>query len=219
VASLRAVRVRSLGDEDGFSLLELLLSVVVFGFVLAAVLSMLDTTSSLSTRDQERPAAIQEARTGLASMVRELRQAYQVVSASPNRMEVLVRLNGVDKDVSYECDVAIPGSTLRRCYRRAATNGQPLPPLGQGKVVVDRLVNGTTADPVFCSLDADTNVCGPPDPTADASTYYGVTVKVPTKGRLKRGYRGNVVFNDGFSMPNIAAAEQLDELTGTTGGN
>jgi prepilin-type N-terminal cleavage/methylation domain-containing protein len=204
---------RSLGDERGFTLPELLLSMVVFGFVMTAVLSMLDTTAKLSTNDQERPAAINEARTGVASMVRELRQAYQVVSASPNHMEVLVRLNGVDMDVSYQCDVPVAGTTLRRCYRLATINGQPLPALGQGKIVVNRLVNGTTSDPVFCALDSVTNTCGAPDPTADAATYYGVTVKVPTKGERKKGYRGNVVFNDGFSLPNIAAAQELDSLT------
>lgn len=203
----------SLGDERGFTLPEILVSIVVFGFVLTAILSVLDTTAALSTRDQERPAAIHEARSGLSSMVRELRQAYQVVSASPNQMEVLVRLNGVDMNVSYRCDVAITGSTLHRCYRLAAPNGESLPSLEQGKVVVDRLVNGTAADPVFCALDQEANACGPPDPAAEASNYYGVTVKVPAKGERKSGYKGNVVFHDGFSLPNIAAAQELDELT------
>ena len=65
MARLRAARMQSLGDERGFTLPELLVSVVVFGFVMTAVLSMLDTTAKLSTNDQERPAAINEARTGI----------------------------------------------------------------------------------------------------------------------------------------------------------
>ena len=117
---------------------------------MVAVLSMLDTTTKLAARDQERPAAINEARTGSLNDGSELRQAYEVVSATSSRMEVLVRLNGVDTDVSYQCDAPAADATLRRCYRLAAPNGQPLPALAQGKVVVDRLANGTAADPVFC---------------------------------------------------------------------
>jgi hypothetical protein len=167
--------------------------------VLFAVLGPLEVASSLAPRDVEYTHAATEASGGLQTMVRELRQAYNIVGTTPNSITFNVVLNGNDLQVMYECDEPYPGngnpyaSSYHRCLRVSVATGGTLPAIGTGQVIVDRLINGTSADPVF------TYTPGPITPT-----YVEAQVKVPARGELSKGLNHAITLDNGTLLRNEA---------------
>lgn len=185
-------------DERGMALYELVIVIAIMGFVLTALLGMLDTAAKMGPRDQERAHAIREAQTGLHVMTRELRTAYKVLEATDYSMYVLLTINGVDKHVRYDCNRPYSATddpnhpydqSYMRCRRRIATVGQALPSdPDSGTVVIDRIL----AEQVFTY-----------SPTALAPTYVEAKIKVPSRGERKEGNNHTVTLDDGFYMRNV----------------
>lgn len=175
-------------------LIELLVVMSVFMFVMVAALTVLETGQQIGPKDTERASAIQEQQVGLYRMVRELRQAYQVLGTSPRSMEVLVRLNrgGTSQSlhVAYYCSEEQPG----KCIRKETTIGQPLP--ATGEVVIDRVLNwASPSQPVFLFPD---------DTSAGVTPHYvTVRVEVPAKGSSAKGYNSKLTLEDGFFARNM----------------
>src|SRR4051812_38838916 len=92
-------------NQSGWTLIELLVAMSIFTFVLAAALTLFETSVKSAPREQERAAAIREAQTGLSNMEREVRNAYDIVELTPNRIDFLVTRQGVRKHVRYDCSV------------------------------------------------------------------------------------------------------------------
>jgi hypothetical protein len=127
-------------------------------------------------------------------MVRELRQAYQVLGTTDRSMEVLVRIarNGTheSRHVAYHCSDEEPG----KCIRKEAAIGQPLPV--NGDVVIDRVLNwASPSPPVFTFPDDATNGIRP--------EYVTVTVQVPAKGGRQNGRGNKLTLEDGFYARNV----------------
>jgi len=176
-------------DQQGFTLVELLVGMLLGLLVMGAVANLLEGAYKLFLPDQDRAQAAEEPLAGAARMVRELRGADQVVDMTGNAVDVIVSLNGQLLRVRYDCDVAAPDNpanpyddTYRRCVRReaAATPGEDppaLPALSAGVTVIDRICPGTSstscdsaaAAPVFTCHSEDGTTIGacaqlPPDP-------------------------------------------------------
>ena len=188
-----AVRAR-LRVERGFGLIELVLVMALFMFVLVAALSVVETGQRVGPKDTERANAMQEQRAGLYRMVRELRQAHQVLGTSDRSMEVLVRIARNDthetRHVAYSCSDESPGE----CIRKETTVGQPLPQ--DGDVVIDRVLNwASPSPPVFTFPDDASNGIRP--------EYVTVTVQVPAKGGRQNGYGNKMTLEDGFHARNV----------------
>ena len=181
----RALRRKLVRSESGWALIELMVVVSLLGLVMAAVLTLLDTTARVAPRDQERAHAIREAQVGLHRMVRELRQAYGVNATTRNYIDVNVTIGDQGRRVVYDCD-------FPRCVRREGAVG-PTVPSGSGEVVIARLLNGTPADPVFTFSPANRF---PPD-------HVSARVRVPASGERSEGHRHNVVLDDGFALRNV----------------
>ena len=116
---LHQLRVRALGDERGWSLIEVLLSATILAVVLGAILSLSDTTAKIAPDDNERALLIQESRTALAGMTRELRQAGAVTSSSSTTFAATVQ----GKAITYDCGVAHPSIPGRwQCTRKEDAN-------------------------------------------------------------------------------------------------
>jgi hypothetical protein len=179
--------------DRGSTLVEVLAVAVLLVVVLLGVLSVLDTAARSVPRDVEWTHAIGEVRVGVATMVREVRQADVVHGATPNRIDFELSAGGTPRRVMYSCDVAAPEPGLRRCTRVSAASGGALPDPATGSVVVDRVRNGTLADPVFDLL---------PDPVAPR--HVGVRILVPASGeRPEDGGRTHpVVIEDGAYLRN-----------------
>ena len=170
--------------ERGFTSIELLVAAAVGIVVLGAILSLFETTARIAPKDVERGHAIREAQVGLHRMVRELRQAYAVNATTPTFIDVNVTIGGQDRRVSYECE-------RPRCLRREGNPGSDLA-TAPTEVVVDRLLNGSAADPVFTY-----------SPATFPPAHVEAKIVVPAAGERRDGYRHRVVLDDGFDLRNL----------------
>jgi prepilin-type N-terminal cleavage/methylation domain-containing protein len=178
--------------QDGFTLIEVVVVVLLLSLVIGALMAPLVMSQQVQNRDANYAYAQQEARTGLDSMVSQIRQAWAILSTGPNAVEMNVNLGGTAQHVYYECDVAQPGATqYRECVRVQSAAGSPLPPLSSGSVVIRNLTNGTATDPVFSFG---------PDPIAPY--YMTATIKVPASGGTAGGLTHSIVLSDGALMRN-----------------
>jgi prepilin-type N-terminal cleavage/methylation domain-containing protein len=183
---------RRFGRPDGFTLIEMLVVTLLLSLVVAALVGPMVTSARVQNRDASYAAAQQEGRTGLDSMVSQIRQAGAILSTDSNAVEMNVSLNGTAEHVYYECDIAQPGAAqYHECIRVQSAAGSALPSLSTGTVVIRNLTNGTAVDPVF-SWAAD-----------PAAPYYmTATIKVPASDGTTGGLQHSIVFSDGALMRN-----------------
>jgi type II secretory pathway pseudopilin PulG len=179
--------------QAGFMLIEMLVVLLLVTIVFSALLVPIVTAQHVQSRDAEYAYAQQNARTGLDAMVHQIRQAYAVLSTTPNAIEFDVSLNGADFHVYYECDIAQPGTSYQECVRLQAPAGAALPALSTATVAVTNLTNGTLADPVFAFT-----------PDGFSPTYVTATVKVPASGGTNGGLTHSIVLSDGVLLRNQA---------------
>lgn len=193
-------------DESGFTVFELLVTMMVMILVMIATLNLLDSSAKQAPKDGERAHSISEAQQSLDGMVRELRQAYRIEGWTSDsvRMDVRVLRGGthVNLTVDYSCGVENPG----QCVRREAPAGSALP--ANGQVVVSRLLNyqsGLPASRRVFNFDQSTDRSNPAYAAAIVPTYVTVRLEVPAKGerRAAGGYRHTVVLDDGFYARNL----------------
>ena len=197
MGAYRRLTERLRAEESGFSLIEVLMAVALLSVVLGATLSLSHTGSRVAERDLVRANAIEEVQTGIARMDRELRTATEVISptsATPtNSVDFVARVKaGTTRTlqrVRYSCDVpspTIPG--LQACYRYQGPVGSS--PGGGGTLVIDQLVNGTTALPVFTANES------PP-------TYFGIHLRRSAKGTLRDGYDYAITQDHGVYLRSV----------------
>jgi prepilin-type N-terminal cleavage/methylation domain-containing protein len=230
---MKRARAKLASNEAGWTLIELLVAMSIFTFVLGAALSLFETSVKSAPREQERAAAIREAQTGLSAMTQEAHNAYDIVALTPNVLDVLVTRQGVKQHVRYECGVTDNDVTpaLNKCVRSRgdvpSNADDPLPALGTPKTVIGRMLNGTSADPVFSYTTPPQNPLDPEDDPADYPdavvcdppatgyclpgpwpTSIDVKIKVPSKGRLaKGGYTYSVSYTDALYLRNLDAKQ------------
>ena len=178
--------------EDGFTLIELLIVISLLAIVLGALLMPLTSSLRIQKNDANYAYAQQEARTGLDSMVSQIRQATSVISSGPNFVEMNLSLQGTLWHVEYECDVPQSGTSNRECLRVQAAQGAPLPAMSTGTVVLQNLVNGTTSSPVFT---------WGPDPSAPY--YMTATIQVSASDATNSSLNHAITFSDGALMRNL----------------
>lgn len=174
----RPLRARLRADERGISLVEVMIAASLLSVVLGAILALSETTAKLAPNDDERAFVIEESRTGLYGMTRELRQATQIVSSSDYATQV--RLG--TREITYTCDVPHPSIEGRsRCTRREGTGSSP--------VVVDHLINRARSTPVF---------------TRDGN-YVAVRLQLAAAGDRLEGHKHAVTLDDGAFVRNVIA--------------
>jgi competence protein ComGC len=180
------------GQEAGFTLVEMLVVTAMLVFVLAAVLSISETSQKLAPRDQERADVIRETQVGLYRMTRELRQAHAINSSTAYSMDVDVLVGGTTKRVIYDCGQSHPAQPAwRRCLRWEVGSGGGA---GPADVVVDRILNTQSGGgpAVFTYQTKNSKV-----------VYASVHLEVPAGGDLTNGHKHRVVLDDGFYMRNL----------------
>lgn len=176
-------------NQDGFTAIELVVALAVSMVVFGAALGVLEVGAPQANREVLRAQALDDVRTGMARMARELRQADTVNSASANVLDVNASLAGTQQRLVYVCNATSPTAGFRACRRYTGpVNGA----VSGGAVIVDRLTNGSSANPVF---------------TYSPSAVRPLTVKiravVPARGESKSGYVHSVVLEDGAFMRNL----------------
>jgi type II secretory pathway pseudopilin PulG len=179
--------------DDGITIIEVLVVGALGLVVLGATLAPLVTTQRAEIRatawqDQLQATNVQE-----AGMLHEIRQAYGILSTTPNSIDFLISTNGTRQQVQYECDVAQTGTVLRQCVRLQAAVGGTLPPASAGTPVITNLLDGTPTDPVFGFA-----------PDGFNPTYVTVHLEVPSSGGSAYGLSHPIVINDGAYLRNPA---------------
>jgi prepilin-type N-terminal cleavage/methylation domain-containing protein len=178
--------------DDGFSLIEVVVVVGLLTIVMGALTTPMLVTSRAQKRDANYSYAQEQARTGLDSMVSQVRQATSVLSATPNSIDMDVTLGGTALEVYYECDIPQAGTSYHECLRVQAAQGTTLPSLSTGRPVITNLTNGTSASPVFTLY-----------PNSVSPYYMTATIDVPASGGTTGGHTSTVVFSDGALMRNL----------------
>ncbi|MGH2878185.1 MAG: PilW family protein [Solirubrobacteraceae bacterium] len=165
-------------SQSGFTLIETLVAAVLSTVVMSATVSALETSQHTQSRDTEWALVIQEGRTGLARMTREIRQAYSIRSATETSLDFYATFGGKDLEIFYDCSVAESGTEYYECVRLQTEVGKSLPALSTGTPIIKYVVNGTKADekdPVFKEYS----------PNAIAPDLVTIKLVLPSSGTLK----------------------------------
>jgi len=79
------LRARFIKDERGFSLSEMIVTIVIMMFVLLALSGIFDMSLKVFSFGNNKVEAVESARVGMEKMEREIRQAYKYNSGSSQR--------------------------------------------------------------------------------------------------------------------------------------
>lgn len=130
---------KRLRDERGFTVIEVVIAMVILLVVMGAALSVMDTGARTERAQFARRVALEDLRTAMGRMTKEIRQALIVSTASTrSRLEMTTLFNGAERSVVYE----VVGDELRRTVDAD---------------VSERLTDGLTSGEIFCY---DPPLCG-----------------------------------------------------------
>jgi prepilin-type N-terminal cleavage/methylation domain-containing protein len=175
-------------DEDGFTLVELLVAIAIGLIVLGAAVMVFTAGVHSQLRADSQSAAVQHARTTMERLVRELRQGSGLVpGTTPTSTQlsfityVHSTCTGATSSAATVCSVTYTcnGGT---CTRRVAKADGTAP----GAAV--KVVTGLSSSNVFAY-----------SPSAAAPTYVTATLRLPTFGG------GNAItLSDGAAFRNVS---------------
>lgn len=175
--------------EDGFTLVELLVAMAMSLVIGAGALALLDIAEPLSDRELQREVAVAEGRSGLERMIRDIRNADLVNATSATLIDVNTRTPLGAQRVVYQCNSAFQTVTYRQCVRYTGPVGGSV---SNGVVVVERLINGTTSQPVFTYV-----------PTRINPRVVRIQVVLPASGGPAPGYMHRIVLRDAAFLRNL----------------
>jgi type II secretory pathway pseudopilin PulG len=174
--------------ENGFTLVETLVTMVAALLVLGATVTLLSSSQGIQARDSEWALIMQQNRVGLSRMVHDIRQASEVKEAGAGAIKFVGTIGGKELEIKYQCNTAQTGTSYTECVRLAAEKGKALPT--SGPAVATDLLNGAS---VFTYT-----------PSAAAPRAVIVKLEVPAKGTLKQaissGLTHKVVLEDAAFM-------------------
>jgi prepilin-type N-terminal cleavage/methylation domain-containing protein len=195
-------------NQAGFTLVEVLVVATLVSIVGALLMWPLVLSGRAQQRDANYAYSQQEARTGLESMVAQIREARyfnglistSLSTMSFNTLDFVVDRNQSDLRIVYECDIPQPGTNgaYNECVRAQSTNVTVAPSVATGTVVVRNLLNGSGTDPVFTL-----------GPSSNSPYYMTATIKQPASGGTSAqggtayGLQHQIVFTDGALMRNL----------------
>jgi type II secretory pathway pseudopilin PulG len=171
------VRVRA---EEGYTVVELLVVVLILGFVMAAVLATGTATQKLAVRGNEASLAVRDAQSAVYRITRELRQATLInptgtvagtcpATATASCVDFLVRTQAFDaadnhvlQRVRIDCTQPYVGKTprpsdaqYRSCVRYVSAN-TAVPAIVRTGVVIERVRNWASSTwPIFAYRRVD----------------------------------------------------------------
>jgi prepilin-type N-terminal cleavage/methylation domain-containing protein len=196
-------------EERGWTLVELLITVLILGVVMAAVLTLFNATVGQAARDQEWAHTVSATQAGLNRMTRELRQAQTgtitisngSAASAGNTIVAQVRLGngaGTATWVRYDCTATSSfSSSLSKCTRQTSTAATVSSWTGITAV--------PAIDPVRITSTSCTTATSPPCIFAGTGPNYSVTIRVPSSGTRKAfaGHGHDFTFSDGIYGRNL----------------
>lgn len=180
---------RRVQSEDGFTLVELLTAMALSILITAGALVLLEIAAPQSDRELQRQVAVSEGRSGLERMIREIRNADVVNATSATLLDINTPTASGARRVVYQCNSAFQVVLYRQCVRYS---GPVDGAVANGQVVVERLINGTTSQPVFTYV-----------PDRIRPRVVRVQVVLPASGGPAPGYMHRVVLRDAAFLRNL----------------
>jgi prepilin-type N-terminal cleavage/methylation domain-containing protein len=106
------VRGRILREERGFTLTEMMVTIVIFTVILSALYSLFDMSVKVFMYGNNKAEAMENARLGLEKMEREIRQAYAFDrGADPPDTHLLNTMNATEIEFGNDLD----GNSIIQC--------------------------------------------------------------------------------------------------------
>jgi prepilin-type N-terminal cleavage/methylation domain-containing protein len=168
--------------QQGFTLIEQLVSILILVVVVGATLTALESMLRAAPADQEWSHIVANTQAGLYRMTRELRQGTSVTLVTPYVISADVVLKGETQHVLYQCDLS------SSCTRKSTTAPAAAPSRGAG---------GTTVIASLQNFSLGTSVF-----TSPSTKYFQVSVIVRSAGALVTKHTHNVTLTDGFFARN-----------------
>lgn len=209
---MSVIRAR-LGAQNGFTLIEVLLSASLSIVVLGAVLAALVMSQNTQSRESEWAATISEARTNLSTMTHELRQAYRIQIEATNHAKITfdTTIGTTEWAIEYNCKESQPSTEYKECVRRAVQFKEGKAPTAAelssatAVPVVRDVLNGTKADEPESKEDPIFQEFSPNEIAPDLVT---IRLVVPASGTLKLAsadvYKHHVVLYEGAYIRDMA---------------
>jgi len=182
---------RRLADERGFTLPELLVATIIALLVAAGAMIVLQTAVRTQPEVSERAAQIQEGRTMIERISRELRQGDSVTGATTTSLSIHTLVD------SASCGGA-PAQTAIPCWVTYACSGGTCSRTehdGSGGGSASEVVSGLRSSNVFCYALQSDATC--PAPTAADPEYVGVTMSFPNQDGGE-----SITLSDGVALRN-----------------
>jgi len=158
--ALRAAR-RAAGSEQGFTLPELLVALMLGLLVMGTGVMVFSASVHTQPEQQARGGSIQQARTSMERLTREVRQGTEVLVATSNQLSLLTYVpsttcGGSAGTTAIPCRVTY-SCTAGSCIRVEALPNGSSP--GPSETVVTGLLSGivfgytpSSSDPTFVSV-------------------------------------------------------------------
>ncbi len=185
------------GEEDGLTLVELLVAAAMGVVLMAAVTSMVIGAMRAQPEISERAQSITSARYVLERMTREIRNGIRIDKATATSVSFLTYVRrtscggSTPSTTSIKCEVTYT-CTSTTCSRIEAADG-----VYTG--TAQTIYKGLGSAEVFCfvpSTNSDSLTCGPALSVA-GTTYVGVKLKLPNPTGA-----GSFIVSDGSSLRN-----------------
>ena len=175
-------------QERGFTLVELLVATVLGLIVIGGAVTVFTVSMNNQPRISSQSAAIQQARTAMEQITRELRQGSTVSTATANQLSIVTYVHsatcgGAAASTAISCRVTYT-CTAGNCTRVEAKPDGTLP----GSPV--RVVSGLSSNNVFTY-----------SPSSAAPTYVGVSFWFKATGG-----RDAITLSDGAATRNPATS-------------
>jgi Tfp pilus assembly protein PilW len=156
-----------LRETGGFTLVEMLVATVLSMIVIGGAVMAFTASIRSQPRIDSQANAIQQARTTMERLVRELRQGSSVSNASASQLSIVTYVDstcsGAAASTATQCRVTYACSS-GTCTRRLAK------PDGSSPTSAVRVVSGLSSSTVFSY-----------SPSAAAAAYVGVTLSFPAQ--------------------------------------
>lgn len=171
-----------LGEEDGLTLVELLVASVMGVVLLGAVGAMVVSAMNRQPEVSERSANVGTARWVMERLTREVRNGVAVDSATSSSVSFRTYVrriacgSGVQTDPGTD---AIVCEVTYSCTATSCTRLEADPGVYSGTPAT--VFSGIDRSDVFCyvpSTNTDPLTCGPAV-SAEESTYVGMTIRIP----------------------------------------
>jgi prepilin-type N-terminal cleavage/methylation domain-containing protein len=181
--TMRAPGRETLREADGFTLVELLVATVLALVVIGGAVMAFTASIRSQPRIDSQAHAIEQARTTMERLVRELRQGSSVSSASASQLSVVTYVDstcgGTATPAATQCRVTYS------CSGGACTRSLAKPD-GSSPTTPTQVVSGLSSNSVFSY-----------SPSAAAAAYVGVTLAIPAQ----TGHNA-ITLSDGAALRN-----------------